>query len=121
VRAADREQHHGHKKNAQNGGDIEQTFHALSLFFGLFLSSAAFKFQDVDKHSQQNVEDVIQRFYRGDGAAASLARAHAAGHFLELEALALQNHQRLDFRIFQRKTAGENLQMLGGSRRRIPK
>src|SRR6202035_2323063 len=85
--------------------------------------SAAFEFQNVDKHPQQNVEDVIQRFYRGDGAAATLSRTHLAGHLLELKALALQYHQRLDFRIFQGKTTGENLQGLAvdadKARRRI--
>src|SRR5580698_7986028 len=53
---------------------------------------------------------VIERAQRGDGAAASAARAHDARDFDKTESLALQDHKRLDFGIFEREATAEKRQ-----------
>src|SRR5882724_9290786 len=66
--------------------------------------------QHVDEHSQQHVHDVVHRFHSRDRGPAGGAGPEFARHFLEAEAPALEHDERFDLRIFQRKTAAEQLQ-----------
>src|ERR1019366_3262282 len=71
---------------------------------------AAIEFQYVHKNSEKHVQDVIERLESGDGRAAGGTRAHLAGHLLEAEAAALQDHQGFNLGVFQRETLAEHVQ-----------
>src|SRR3954465_4768665 len=73
---------------------------------------ASVKSQNIHEHSQEHVDDVVDRLHRSNRADSGLPGTHLAGYFFETKLLALENHQRFDFGILQRKTATEYLESL---------
>ena len=56
------------------------------------------------------MNDVVKRFSGCDRTAPSPARAHFTGYFLKPKLFTLENDERFNFWIFQRKTPGEDFE-----------
>ncbi len=78
----------------------------------MLVFSTSLILQDIDKHAQQHMGDVVERAHCRDGALASHARTHLYGHLFEAEEQTLQNDERFDLRVFEREAAREDFERL---------
>ncbi len=79
--AAHRCEHQPDQQQAEYSHHIKQTIHILF--------SPAFEFQHIHEDAQQNVDDIINRFDGGDGAASGPPWPHPARHLDKTESFAL--------------------------------